>query len=343
MRVLSLTPLALVGFVGTAAAKPLLFNETAICASESCVKPEMKYEKIAKAQPGIQWMDSGGYCGSWAVQRATLAKGAYISQGQVRSHTDPGGGHNEEILSDNIDEAYRNLKIKVEAFDFNRQPLPQQPAYFKWLKRQLVAGHVVTWMIMWNGQSYPIYNLTAPAGMYGHVEPVIGIQSNHPLTDEKVYDDDVAVHFNDDGIKTIYKVISTLPCTWAGPGKPGLCGSSDYGIGPYSFGWAVQGFLDNYEEYQQASLSIDPWMMEPNTSEGDKPIPITGTLTVEGLTVGSSYEIYRWDTTKDAFIYADEYKKSSFKATSATHVYKDPKTFMSDSTTYYRCVPALAK
>eukprot|EP01048_Picozoa_sp_COSAG05_P027758 COSAG05_NODE_8261_length_721_cov_0.963023_2_plen_53_part_01 len=25
------------------------------------------------------------------------------------------------------------------------------------------------------GQSYPIYNLTAPSGMYGHVEPVIGI------------------------------------------------------------------------------------------------------------------------------------------------------------------------
>ena len=25
---------------------------------------------------------------------------------------------------------------------------------------------------------YPIYNLTAPLGMYGHVEPVIGIQSS---------------------------------------------------------------------------------------------------------------------------------------------------------------------
>jgi hypothetical protein len=38
-------------------------------------------------------------------------------------------------------------------------------------------------MIMWSGQQYPIYDLKPPAGMYGHVEPVIGIQSNHPLND----------------------------------------------------------------------------------------------------------------------------------------------------------------
>jgi len=61
-------------------------------------------------------------------------------------------------------------------------------------------------MIMWSGQEYPIYDLTPPAGMcvppipplhlcntlrmYGHIEPVIGVQSNHPLNDSTVYDDD---------------------------------------------------------------------------------------------------------------------------------------------------------
>ena len=39
-----------------------------------------------------------------------------------------------------------------------------------------MAGDTVAWMIMWSGQDYPIYKLTPPAGMYGHVEPVIGIQ-----------------------------------------------------------------------------------------------------------------------------------------------------------------------
>ena len=80
-------------------------------------------------KPGYQWDDAGGYCGSWAVQRATLAKGAYISQQQVRDHTSPGGGHDNEILSTNIVEALTNLKLSFEGFDFQTTPLPQQPAY----------------------------------------------------------------------------------------------------------------------------------------------------------------------------------------------------------------------
>ena len=44
-------------------------------------------------------------------------------------------------------------------------------------------------------------------GMYGHVEPVIGIQSNHPLNDPTVYDDDVVMHYNDGGTNTVYRPV----------------------------------------------------------------------------------------------------------------------------------------
>jgi hypothetical protein len=64
-----------------------------------------------------------------------LAAGAYISQQQVRDHTSSGGGHDNEILSTNIKEALTNLKIDFEGFDYVNEPLPQQPAYFKWLKK----------------------------------------------------------------------------------------------------------------------------------------------------------------------------------------------------------------
>ena len=43
---------------------------------------DMKYERRVPSQPGYQWNDAGGYCGSWSVQRAALAKGAWISQQQ---------------------------------------------------------------------------------------------------------------------------------------------------------------------------------------------------------------------------------------------------------------------
>ena len=80
--------------------------------------------------------------------------------------------------------------------------MPQSAAYNTWLKKHIAQGRVVAWMILWSGQSYPIYNFTAPMGMYGHVEPVVGMQSNHPLTDETVYDDDVVLHYTDGGTET---------------------------------------------------------------------------------------------------------------------------------------------
>lgn len=329
----------LAALVGTAVAMPRpAFNDTELCQGGRCNKPPMKFERISAAQPGFQWDDAGGYCGSWAIQRATLAKGAYISQQQVRDHTSAGGGNDNEILSTNIEEAFRNLKIDSEGFDYTNTPAPQQPAYFKWLKEQLVTGHTVTWMIMWSGQSYPIYGLTPPAGLYGHVEPVVGIQSNHPLTDAEVYEDDVVVHYTDAGVNAVYKTIVTLPGTWGGVGERADCGAGNrYCIGPYSFGWAIKGFVDD-KEGAPASLHIDPWKEEPDLRAGAKAIPIQGTLTASDLIIGSAYDIFRWDTVGAAFTYSSGYKKASFTATADVFVYKDPVPFLSNSTTYYRVV-----
>lgn len=319
-----------------------LTDEFLPCNETACIKPQMKYESIQKSQPGIQWMDHGGYCGSWAIQRAILAKGAWISQQQVRDHASPAQGapasHDNEILSNNIDAALKSLKINATGFDYRTMPTPQQSAYFAWLKKQLVAGNTAVWMIMWSGDSYPAYNMKLPSGVHGHVEPIIGIQSNHPLTDETVYDDDVIVHYDDAGFETYYDKVGTLSGDWA-VGQRARCHSRSYCIGPYSYGWAMQGFLDTREGLP-LSLSIDPWQKEPEPREGGKPNQITGTLTVEGLTKGAKYDIYRWDTTDEAFTYTDKYKKTSFTATNDTYVVKDPTTFSSDSATYYRCVKA---
>jgi hypothetical protein len=304
---------------------------------------QMKYERIAPVQPGWQWMDAGGYCGSWASQRAVLAKGAWISQQQIRDHTSPCGGHDEEILSCNIAEAWTNLKLNYEAFDFKSTPLPQSDAYFAWLKKQLVAGHVVAWMIMWSGERYPIYNLTPPAGMYGHVEPVVGIQSNHPLNDTTVYDDDVAVHFTDAGVNAVHRPISSLAGSWEGPGHRADCGQYQYCVGnPYGFGWAMKGFANDDQAARAvpASLRIDPWRREPDTRSGDKPAALQGTLTATELTAGVAYDVYRWDSVAEAFTYSDAHKKATFTAASDTHVYTDGTSIESDGTTYYRVVRA---
>jgi hypothetical protein len=316
------------------------------CTSKECQKQDMPYERIMKSQPGIQWMDHGGYCGSWAIQRTTLARGAWISQEQVRAHSFNAGGNDNEILAGNIEQALKNLKIKAEAWDWKGTPMPQNTPdkYFKWLKKQLVSGNPVVWFIMWNGENYPLYHLKAPDGVYGHIEPVIGIQSNHPLTDEGYYDDDVVVHYNDAGTTTYYKTFESLPGNWSGKnGDPGRCQNrADIHrqcIGPASFGYAHLGFLDEAEG-MPLSLAIQPWEQEPDTRTGSSPNKIQGTLTAEGLSSGATYDIYRWDTTKDAFTYSDQYKITSFTAQKDVHVFEDPKPFESNSATYYRCVKA---
>ena len=319
---------------------PHWVNESVICQTPGlCEKKPMKYERIANVQPGVQWMDAGGYCGSWASQRAFLSIGAWISQQQVRDHTEACGGHDEEILSCNIATAWKHLKMDFEGFDYKAEPVPQTKSYFKWLKAHLAAGHVVAWMLMWNHQKYPIYHLTPPEGMYGHVEPVIGIQSNHPLNDTTVYDDDVVVHYTDGGTNTVYRKISTLPCKWGGPGQPAKCGLYHYGLGfPYGFGWAVKGFADKNASAVPAYLHIQPWKSEPDTRSGYPAEALQGTLTATRLTVGATYTIYRWDNVESALTYSAEYKKASFTATSDKYVYVDDKSFMSDSATYYRVV-----
>eukprot|EP00658_Telonema_sp_P-2_P047433 TRINITY_DN3607_c0_g6_i2.p1 TRINITY_DN3607_c0_g6~~TRINITY_DN3607_c0_g6_i2.p1 ORF type:complete len:300 (+),score=56.83 TRINITY_DN3607_c0_g6_i2:267-1166(+) len=296
------------------------------------------------SQPGFQWDDAGGYCGSWATQRVTLAKGAWISQQQVRAHTSPCGGHDNEILSCNIEEALTNLKIDFEGFNYKSTPLPQTEAYFAWLKAHLAGGNAVAWMIMWSGQEYPIYNLTPPAGMYGHVEPVIGIQSSHPLNHTQVYDDDTVLHFTDGGVNTVHRRITSLPGTWGGVGQQADCGAYSYCIGnPYGFGWAVKGFTPDSKQAVSvpASLRVDPWRSEPDTRSGQAPTELKGTLTVTGLIQGESYAIYRWDGVGEAFAdYSDKWLRTSFRATNGSFVYVDDKSFKSDGTTYYRAIKA---
>lgn len=236
-----LSSLLLIVVQSDAMSLPSHITEETLCAEGSCSDPDLPYSKVSVSQPGYQWNDAGGYCGSWATQRAVLSKGAWISQQQVRDHTSPCGGNDNEILSCNIDEAWTNLKLDYSRFDFETSPLPQTSAYKSWLKSQLTQGHAVAWMILWSGQSYPIYDLSPPSGMYGHVEPVIGIQSNHPLNTTEVYDDDVILHYTDGGVNTVHRTFGSLEGEWGGEGEKADCGDYSYCIGnPYGFGWAVK-------------------------------------------------------------------------------------------------------
>jgi len=313
-----------------------------LCERGRCDAHGLKYERVMPSQPGYQWDDAGGYCGSWATQRAALTVGAWISQQQVRDHASDCGGHDSEILSCNIEEALTGLKLEFNAWDYKNESTPQTDAYAAWLKAQLAGGHAVAWMIMWSGQDYPIYDLTPPDGMYGHVEPVIGVASNHPLNDTTVYDDDVVLHYTDGGVNTVQRGLTTLAGEWAGPGEKADCGDYQYCVGnPYGFGWAIKGYAAR-DGAVAASLRVAPFLSEPDTRSGEAPESLRGTVTATGLTPGAAYDVYRWDDVENVGTFDDAHKSATFTASKDAHVYVDDKSIPSDGTTYYKVVLASA-
>jgi len=174
---------------------------------------------------------------------------------------------------------------------------------------------------------------------------VVGIMSNNPFTDETVYDDDIFAYFDDASKATYYVGPQKIPGTCKfGGGKhcTARCNSGFMGQCVWDQHGYVYAILDLADEHDSvpASLSISPFASEPYTRGGSKPIDITGTLTASELKIGSKYDIYRWNSAQDAFVYTDANKIETFTATNGTHTFEDPKKFLSNSATYYRVVPA---
>jgi len=215
----------------------------------------------------------------------------------------------EEILNTNIDGAFQRLHIKHENFEYNVLPTPQADEYLKFMKRQLLADNPVIWMVMFAGSSRPEPGYTMDNqtnGIYGHIEPVVGILSDYDFSDETVHDDDVFAYFDDSSKKTHYVTASKVPgrCDFSG-GKSHCRASCPTGFfgqclwDQRGYVYAIKDFTDEHDA-KPASLSISPFASEPYTRDGKaKPITIFGTLSVSKLEIGSTYDIYRWDSAED--------------------------------------------
>lgn len=238
-----------------------------------------------------------------------------------------------------------NLKIKAVAFDVNNTATPQTDAGRRFMKKHLAAGNPLVQMML-PGDGYPCpswspdcaYKDLPHKGAYSHIEPIVGIMSDKPLTDEDFYDDDYIVHYDDAGTRALYRSMSSLPGSYDSESHcPGAGGGSSMCLHPkWVFSWAIQGFEPSGG--LPLSLTVDQWEQEPDTRSGESPTGLTGTVTIEGLEPGQVYVLYRWDSVESAFDYTHAHSVNRFTASEATEVYTDPETFSSDGTTYYRCI-----
>ena len=274
------------------------------CDGSYCLLPPHNFSSIAPVKPRIQWQDAGGYCGSVSIQATVMAKGAWLSEQQVRNHSTPGGGHDNEILETNIEGALTSLRIRFEGFDYKNLPTPQANAYRDWLKAQLVEGHALAWMIMLGSEdappAYPVYP-SLPYGDYSHVEPVFGILSGKPLRDASgaptPWDDsDYIVFGTNVNEQAYYKQFDVLPDDLKFDGN---CKQSNFPGDPcvyekYGFAWAMVDLDDSAASENRTSIPVSLLVdrsMEPDTRRHQRPARMTGTLTATGATAGAQYEV----------------------------------------------------
>ena len=311
--------------------------------------------------PGrLQWPDRDGYCGSATVQMNALNFGSWVSQGVVRAAVGAGecggGGDGNEVLHTNAACVLEELRFNHTDWDYHNEPRPQAKGYLLWLKQNLARGHPVIMFIFCKGDSHRAHGSEPGYGHYDHIEPVVGILSNHSLEEgsgdlNTYYDDDILVHHSDWSQDFYYRTFASMP---DGPWMLGNCRDApSRGGGPneaypcipkdIDYGYAMTGRFDPQGIALPVHLAVDSWT-EPDIVEGQRPKQLTGTVTVRGLEVGHSYEILRFDgyTTVplDGDFAAGNYtEKHAFKAKSPIYKWVDPLSIDSSGSTYYYCIP----
>lgn len=267
---------------------------------------------------------TSGYCGSASVQTAGIFYGNWLTSDYVRGTS---GGHDAQhqlqlTLSGDtsIVHACKRLKLNCTAWDYDKAASPQYKAFIQWTKASIHAGWPVIIGVFWSGDSDPDYD---------HIVPMVGY-------------DDTAIYMNDlkQNISLRYGEADFVQLRRGCKGKhsPEWClpKSVNYGV-------QVHGNVDMEGVLLPIRMKVSSWK-EPDYSKEDgmheKPTEVSADLTISGLTLGGSYALLRYedpDLVPDCdFLNSKFTEKIVFTATGQIHTYAT--SFMSDSTTLFRCV-----
>jgi len=208
--------------------------------------------------PFYQWENNNGYCGEVSLVQAGMNNGQWMSQSNARlicgsglSHSGPDGwcaahkfspNFNAQMLLEtpatgvtgvhvysNAQACLLNARLSATTYPYvtgYKSPNVGSSGYqdfLRWVKKELIAGHQVTLGVLFSG---------GDDAQYDHIVSVIAIGTNHAVTDENYYGDDV-LYFDDHGLYTL----SGNSPTDNPPIPPGA-GSDTIGCTPYVFGYS---------------------------------------------------------------------------------------------------------
>lgn len=139
-------------------------------------------------------------------------------------------------------------------------------------------------------------------GHFDHHEPIIGIGSNHDLSDPEVYDDDWLVHYSDYDLQPCFRNFSSLEDD---ADMQGNCKNvrSDHGVmypcfyKEVTYGLSIKGLsMFGVDKRPRVHLDVDR-PDEPRVRLGHPAAEMRGTVTVKDLTPGLHYVLYRFNST----------------------------------------------
>jgi len=266
----------------------------------------------------LQWDNANGYCGETSIQMIGLYFGNYISQNRCRNIA---GG--EVLVAVNEESVLDALSFTYEAWDYNATT-PQYQDYLIWMKKHIFHNH-------------PVITAVYVAGMADSDYDHIFCSTGFSATDTNTFQNADELMYN-----SCYDplVTRTFQSIWDTRSMSGNGVNFEYCIPrDVNYGCAVTGIKDLDNSTKPVHLVIDRWD-EPNVTLGESAVLLNATITIENLISGEHYVLLRYNdytaVPSQGFTPAGASSYISFTASGATFSTTD--SFMSNTTSFYRCV-----
>lgn len=252
-----------------------------------------------------QWNNNNGYCGEVSLISAGLYYGQYVSQYDARAtacQSDQAGC--QLLLGKNDTNAAQALHLNYIEWDGVSEQSTDQ--FLSWVKEMVLEGYPVAIGIFTN--EYLFYGNTNPTAgdkQYDHIVPVIGISSNHALTDQSYYGDD-RLYFSDNGLwgdpsNPPYFFDDTFDHFQMSRKQANAVNGSIYSLSNSgtNYGIAITGIKDSQGVTLPVRITTNVNAENPQIDDGSdtRPTasPVTLTITVSNLRPGFSYILYRYN------------------------------------------------
>jgi hypothetical protein len=284
----------------------------------------------------IQWVENGGYCGETSLQESALYYGIYASQWWIRNVIDP-TQNNELVELEEWALVLAALGLEADVFPTERIDPPQYKVFELWAKKHLARKH-------------PVITTSYVAGVTSDnpVDHLITLTAFMAARLDAYSSDDLFI-LNHHLAQTTYG-LPGAPFAFAqrtrwlfderamtGPGATYMYAiqkETDYGL-------AITGTSNRSSAARPVRVEVDR-IDEPNLINGELPVQLAAEITVEKLTPGTSYVLYRYND--PAMVPTKNYSahpyssKKVFKATHERNTLQD--TISSDGVAVFRCVPS---